>query len=82
MFITNDYRIISEDDRNIILQRKSKPKDATKEGAWRNDSYYNDFKQALKALVKREILSEGLSDYERICAKIDLLYMYIDQQCK
>lgn len=77
MFITNDYRIISEDDRNILLQKK------TKNGTWRTDSYFTDFKQALKVLVKREILSTtGLSDYERVCAKIELLHKEIEKQCK
>lgn len=76
MFITNNYRIISEDDRNIILQRK------TDKGNWRTDGYFSDFKQALKTLAKREILSDGMRDYESICAKIDLLYNYIDSQVK
>ncbi len=81
MFITENYRIIAEDDRNIILQKKTTPKDLTKEGSWKNDGYFTDFKSALKVLVKREILSDGLADYERICAKIELLYKYIDNQC-
>ena len=81
MFITENYRIIAEDDRNIILQKKTTPKDPTKEGSWKNDGYFTDFKSALKVLAKREILSDGLADYERICAKIELLYKYIDNQC-
>lgn len=74
MFITENYRIISEDDRNIILQKK------TANGNWRTDGYFTDFKQALKVLVKREILTTTeLSDYQRVCAKIDLLHKQIEE---
>jgi len=75
MFISDNYQIISEDDRNIILQKK------TVNGNWKTDGYFTDFKQALKVLVKRELLCTGFTDYERVCAKIELLYRYINSQC-
>ena len=74
MLITDNYRIVSEDDRNLLLQKK------TVNGNWRTDGYFSDFKQALKVLVKREILTTtGLSDYERVCAKIELLHKQIEE---
>ena len=48
MFITENYRIVAEDDRNIILQKKTTPKDPNKEGSWKKDGYFTDFKSALK----------------------------------
>lgn len=76
MFITDNYRIVSEDDRNLLLQKK------TVNGNWRTDGYFSDFKQALKVLVKRELLSTGFTDYERVCAKIELLHKTIESQVK
>lgn len=83
MMITENYRVIATDDRNIILQKKVTPKDKDREvdeeKQWRVDGYYSSFKAAYKAMVKRELLGDGLKDFESIVAKIELLERKIEK---
>lgn len=72
MIINDRYKIVSTDDLNITLQRRNKKPD----GTWSihtNIGYYSNFNDALKSMIKKEILATELQDFKTICNKIDEL---------
>lgn len=72
MRINDRYNIIATDDLNITLQRRNKKED----NSWSKYStvgYYTSFNAALEAMVKKEIIGDGLDNFKDICNKIDEL---------
>lgn len=72
MKINERYNIIATDDLNITLQRRNKKED----DSWSKYStigYYTSFNSALEAMVKKEIIGDGLDNFKDICNKIEQL---------
>ena len=80
MLINKDWMLVSEELNVTLKKRKvSKPKDGepAKE-YWTNVAYCHTPQDALKYLVKREIMGDGMEDLKMICDKLDELYAVID----
>lgn len=71
MRINDKYEIVS-DDLNIILRKRNKKEDGSYSN-FTNILYFTDFKAALQAMAKREILGTGFDDFTIVCEKVDEL---------
>lgn len=81
MKINDKYEVKAVDEKNIILIEKLTYEKGKNQGEEYEKTlgYYPNVKAALKGLAKREILGDGLEDIQRVSAKIDLLYAWIDK---
>lgn len=81
MIINNEYEIKGIDDKNIALIKLGVAKKGKNVGqrTERIIGYYSSISDALKSMIKKEIIGDGLKDLERINNKIELLYEHIDK---
>lgn len=79
MELNFDYKIESTDSLNITLLKRSYDKENQPTDNFRPVGYYSNFKDALKAFTKKEILGTGLIQFNIICKKIDELNAKIDE---
>ena len=77
MIINENYKIES-DTLNFTLYQKTRSRRIGKE-YWAVKGYYSSAKNALKALVDKEIMGDGFKDLESVVKKIDELKTTIDQ---
>ena len=79
MRINDDWQIISEELNVTLQQRKvyEKGKNIGQE-YWTNVAYCHTPQDALKYMVRREIMGDGMEDLQSICDKLDELYAVID----
>lgn len=79
MQINENWRLISE-ELNVTLQRRKVNQKGQNAGQeyWTNVAYCHTPQDALKYLVKREIMGTGMEDLKTICDKMDELYRMID----
>lgn len=80
MKINDDWQLVSE-ELNVTLQRRKVYEKGSKIGQeyWSNIAYCHTPQDALKYLIKREIMGDGMEDLKTICDKIDHLYADIDR---
>ena len=73
--IGTEYRLTS-DSCNIILSRKTQPKDKTKPSAWGRDTFYRTIEQALNAVMELEVYKSDATTIKELqgdvvrCAKM------------
>ena len=81
MIINSEYEIKGIDDKNIALIKLGVAEKGKNAGqrTKRIIGYYSSISDALKSMIKKEIIGDGLKDLERINNKIELLYEHIDK---
>ena len=81
MIINSEYEIKGIDDKNIALIKLGVAEKGKNAGqrTERIIGYYSSISDALKSMIKKEIIGDGLKDLERINNKIELLYEHIDK---
>lgn len=84
MFINENWRIETCDDKNITLIKLGVAERGNNIGEQteRVVGYYSSISDALKAMCKKEIFGTGLKDLETINSKIEELYDLIDKRTK
>ncbi|WP_419749321.1 hypothetical protein [Terrisporobacter petrolearius] len=84
MKISDKYKIISTDDKNVTIQEKvvTEKEDGSVKTSWKVIGYYGSINSALKGIVRKEINGTGLKNFNTVCEKIEELNEYIDEVCK
>ena len=80
MQINENWRLVSE-ELNVTLQKRKVYEKGKNQGEeyWTNVAYCHTPQDALKYLVKREVMGDGMEDLKTVCDKIDELYAVIDR---
>ena len=84
MKISDKYKVVATDDKNVTIQEKvvTEKEDGTVKTSWKVIGYYGNVNHALKGIVKKEINGTGLKNFITVCEKIEELHEYIDEVCK
>ena len=79
MQINENWRLVSE-ELNVTLQRRKVYEKGKNQGQeyWTNVAYCHTPQDALKYLVNREVMGDGMEDLQTVCDKLDELYQMID----